>query len=154
MRATMSTDAVAAAVDQLHDTIIAVRGALARRGAAAWLPERDPAEVAAELVAHLGQGGDVAEAAVGDVAALVWPTGLPAGADPWWRTPLGALAFRALVRSDAAMSGGEAAGLLGVSRARVWQLVAAGKLERHPSGGVTRASVAARYAERGRAGEA
>lgn len=65
----------------------------------------------------------------------------------WWRTPLGrALAASAGMDGSEAVSMSVAAAMLGVSPGRATQLADAGKLDRHPDGGVTRASVTARIA--------
>lgn len=77
---------------------------------------------------------------VGDVMGALWPHGDP---DPeWWRSPVGRLCARSLGRHDAdAVTQSVAAAMLGVTRGTVAQLVHRGTLDRHPDGGVTRASV-------------
>jgi len=88
-------------------------------------------------------GGDDVEAAQGVMNAL-WPHTDPP--NQWWATRVGRLVSRSMFGLDGseAVAIGEAATRLGVSRARAYQLVDAGKLQRHPDGGVTQLSVAAR----------
>lgn len=85
--------------------------------------------------------------AVIDVGCALWPDTC-APPDEWWRTPLGRLCAMSLARDDSeAVTVSGAAAMLGVHRRRAYQLVDTGKLERHPDGGVTRASVMARLAD-------
>ena len=68
--------------------------------------------------------------------------------DTWWQTPLGKVAARSVEADDSeAVTPRTAARMLGISEPRVYQLRDSGKLDRHPDGGVTRASVLARIAE-------
>jgi len=68
--------------------------------------------------------------------------------DDWWRTPLGRVAARVGEHDDAeAVTPSVAARMLGVAAPTVYQWRREGKLERHPDGGVTKASVMARLAE-------
>lgn len=79
-----------------------------------------------------------------DVMCLLWPEAAPedCGQAVWWRTPLGRLCARSLGRDDAeAVSQSVAAAMLGVTRGTIAQLVHRGTLDRHPDGGVLRASV-------------
>jgi hypothetical protein len=65
----------------------------------------------------------------------------------WWRTPLGRLVARSIGADDAeAVSRSVAAAMLGVHPGTVAQLVHRGRLDRHPDGGITRASVLMRLA--------
>lgn len=67
----------------------------------------------------------------------------------WWSTPLGrVVAWRAGHPAAEAVSYSVAGAMLGVTRQGVHDLVQRGKLARHPSGGVTVASVRARIAAR------
>lgn len=80
-----------------------------------------------------------------DLMACLWPHSDPP--PDWWRTPLGrALAASAGMDGSASVSMSVAAAMIGVTPGRVTQLADAGKLDRHPDGGVTRASVTARIA--------
>ena len=100
------------------------------------LRERSPM-----LAAQLGgDDDDIAAELVVDVLNLLWPGGDP---DPeWWRTPVGRLCARSLGTDDAdAVTRSVAAAMLGVHPGTIAQLVARGRLERHPDGGITRASV-------------
>lgn len=101
----------------------------------------------ADMLASMLTGGDdhqAAEVCV-DLMACLWPH-----CDPppgWWRTPLGrAVAASAGMDGSEAVAMSVAAAMLGVSPGRATQLADAGKLDRHPDGGVTRASVTARIA--------
>lgn len=63
----------------------------------------------------------------------------------WWQTPLGGVVARSLEHDDSdAISPLVAARMLGIAETTVHRWVRAGKLDRHPDGGVTRASVMAR----------
>lgn len=82
-----------------------------------------------------------------DVMGALWPRLLPdaAGRPQWWQTPLGRVCARALENDDTDMvSRSTAAAMLGVTHGTIQQLVHRGSLERHPEGGLTRASVLAR----------
>lgn len=102
------------------------------------------------LAAQLLQDDDdrLAAQTVIDVMCALWPHGQPEDADPdWWRTALGRACARSLGRADAeSVSQSVAAAMLGVTRGTVAQLVARGTLDRHPDGGVLRASVLQRLA--------
>lgn len=88
----------------------------------------------------------LAAGVVEDVLRLLWPSG---DVDPeWWRTSLGLVCARSLGRDESdAVTYEHAARMLGVSRGAVGQLVHRGGtfgLDRHPDGGITRASVLTR----------
>ncbi|MBF6333604.1 hypothetical protein [Nocardia transvalensis] len=93
------------------------------------------------LAAQLTQDDDdqLAAQTVNDLAGVAWD------ADPepeWWRTPVGRLVARSVGREDSeAVTHHVAAAMLGVTRGTIAQLVHRGTLDRHPDGGVTRASV-------------
>lgn len=79
-----------------------------------------------------------------DVMNALWPHGSPedVGQADWWRTPLGRLCGRSLGRDDGeAVTRAVAAAMLGVHPGTVDQLMHRGTLDRHPDGGVLRASV-------------
>ncbi|GAA2757302.1 hypothetical protein [Actinopolymorpha rutila] len=60
----------------------------------------------------------------------------------WWRTPLGQVAVRRVGHPTAeAVTYAVAGAMLGVTRQGVHDLLTRGKLDRHPDGGVTVASV-------------
>lgn len=67
----------------------------------------------------------------------------------WWRTPLGQVVASLIGHPTAeALSYAEAGAMLGITRQGVHDLVSRGKLEPHPAGGVTNASVRARVKSR------
>lgn len=68
--------------------------------------------------------------------------------DPsWWRTPLGRLCANALAEESAeAVTHQVAADMLGLARGTVATMVHRGTLDRHPDGGVLKASVLQRLA--------
>ena len=103
-------------------------------------------EVARVIVAQLAQEHDdrLAAQTCIDVMAVMWPHAAPedCGQADWWRTPLGRLCARSLGRDDAeSVSHSVAAAMLGVTRSTVSTMVRRGTLDRHPDGGVLRASV-------------
>jgi len=121
---------------------------------------REPVGIAAVTVADLvsedvrlaaGSAQTVGGAVLGTQfdPEVAWPN----PPDEWWATPLGRLTGVALGRdpedADATVSVAAARALLGVSRARVYQLLAEGKLERGPDGRILRASVGAHLRETG-----
>lgn len=107
--------------------------------------------VAEATCAALAQDADdklAAEACL-SVMTVLWPHGSPedVGEPGWWRTPLGRLCARSLGRDDTeAVTHSVAAAMLGVTRGTVAQMVHRGTLDRHPDGGVLRASVLQRLA--------
>lgn len=103
------------------------------------------AGAARTMVAQLRGGDDklAAQTAI-DLAALL-PDRIP---DDWWRTPLGRLVAQSVGHPSAeSVSFSVAAAMLGISKGRVQQLVTAGRLDRHPDGGITSVSVAMRARE-------
>lgn len=103
---------------------------------------------AAGIALALGsEDDDEAAETVSDVLNALWGRCDP---DPdWWRTPVGRLCARSLGHSDSdAVTHSVAAAMLGIGRNQIGVLVNRGKLERHPDGGVTRASVLLRIADR------
>lgn len=79
-----------------------------------------------------------------DLMTALWPHASPehVGHADWWRTPLGRLCARSLGRSDSESVTQHVAGaMLGVTRGTIAQMLARGTLDRHPDGGVLRASI-------------
>ena len=67
---------------------------------------------------------------------------LPDPEPQWWRTPLGRVVAASVGTEDAeAVRASVAAAMLGISPSRVHDLAGRGKLDRHPDGGIVRASV-------------
>lgn len=85
---------------------------------------------------------DVAAEAALDLLSALWGT-QPPPVD-WWRTPLGRAVATVAGHGDERVTKTVAAAMLGVTPGRVTQLLAAGKLDGHPDGGVTAVSVAQR----------
>lgn len=94
------------------------------------------------------------------MAALYSSSGVESGSgggdrplDPpaaWWQTPLGQVVARRVGHPTApGVSYPVAGAMLGVTRQGVHDLVRRGKLDRHPGGGVTSASVHARIQSHG-----
>lgn len=119
----------------------------------------DPAassQIAAQaqvLAAQLAQDDDdrlSAQTCI-DLMVALWPHGAPedVGQPEWWRTALGRLCARSLGRSDAeAVTYAVAAAMLGIARGTVGVMVTRGTLDKHPDGGVLRASVLQRLGRR------
>lgn len=153
----MTTTAMAAVAVQLQDeldrAIAAPAGALLGLDLAEVLSERIAAR--ADLLAgQLCQDGDdrLAAQTVIDIMAALWPSCAPedCGEAEWWRTPLGRMCARSLGHSDSdAVTYSVAAAMLGVARGTVSTLASRGTLDRHPDGGITRASVLLRLARLG-----
>lgn len=98
-------------------------------------------------VDHDLSGDVVGVDAVVDLMCALYPEDPP---PEWWRTPLGRRVAASIGTSDAeVVTGSVAAAILGLSRQRVHQLLEAGKLDRHPDGGVVRTSVLQRLVEMG-----
>lgn len=141
----MTATATAAAAHQLHDELEMLALALAPFTGLDSQPHILNGAVEA-TIAQLGQEDDdqlAAEACLSVTGAL-WPRCAPedCGLADWWRTPLGRLCARSLGRDDAeAVTHSVAAAMLGVTRGTIAQLVHRGTLDRHPDGGVLRASV-------------
>lgn len=98
------------------------------------------------LASQLCQDQDdrLAAEAVIDVMGALWPHGSPehVGQAGWWLTPLGRVCARSLGRTDAeAVTQHVAAAMLGITRGSISVMLARGTLDRHPDGGVLRASV-------------
>jgi hypothetical protein len=98
----------------------------------------------------LGPDDALAVAATGRLIGALYP-GDQAFDPPaeWWRTPLGQVVARRAGHPGAvAVSYAVAGAMLGVTRLGVHALVVRGKLDRHPDGGATTASVRARLRSR------
>lgn len=109
---------------------------------------RSQAAHLAEILTTSNDEHEVAEL-VRNLGALEWGDEAQPTTE-WWRSPLGRVTAASTsidpgARAEA-LSPTIAGEMLGISRQRVQQLVDTGKLERHPDGGVTRASVLARRA--------
>lgn len=92
------------------------------------------------LAAQLSQDAET----VIDLMGCLWPHASPehVGHADWWRTPVGRLCARSLGRDDAeAVTQHVAGAMLGVTRGTIAQMLARGTLDRHPDGGVLRASI-------------
>lgn len=95
-----------------------------------------------------GSGDDNCAGLVQDLMCLLWPVAPEhCGQAGWWRSPLGQACARSLGHdAGESVSQSVAAVMLGVTRGTVAQLVHRGTLDRHPDGGVLRASVLRRLA--------
>jgi hypothetical protein len=141
------------AADQLSDEVNAVLGTLVPWiGVGADLDAHHRFRVASAMIAaELAQTDDdrlAAEACLSVMCAL-WPHGAPetVGRAEWWRTPLGQLCARSLAHpAGEHVTYAAAAAMLGVVVGTVAQMVSRGTLDRHPDGGVLRASVLQRLA--------
>lgn len=106
--------------------------------------------LAAQLIQT--EDSEVAAQTAADVIGVLWPDAPPERLDyaEWWRTPLGLACARSLgiYEVGGAVSHSAAATMLGVARGTVATLVHRGTLARHPTGGISRASVLARLARR------
>ncbi len=114
-----------------------------------WNLIRQRARVTARVMAaQLASGDDklAAQTAI-DLASPILPDDIP---DDFWPTPLGRLIAKSVGYPGAEeVSYSVAAAMLRVSKTRVQHLVEARKLERHPDGGITTASVRLRAAADG-----
>ncbi|TDP28419.1 hypothetical protein [Nocardia ignorata] len=142
-------DAVAEQLAESLDNYIV--GALEAIGAldlAAMTRDRI-AQTSPHLAAQLcSEDDDIAAQTVIDLAGVAWPD------DPepsWWRTPVGRAVGRSVGADLAdAVSHSVAAAMLGIAPGTVSTMMARGcDLDRHPDGGITKASVIARIARLG-----
>lgn len=145
----MSDDMTVA--EQLEEELHAVAWSLAAAGLR-FADPTDPvamlqlANAAAAMAANLAQDSDdrLAAQTVIDIMCALWPNSAPedCGRADWWQTSLGRLCARSLGRSDAeAVTYSVAASMLGISKGAVSTMVGRGTLDKHPDGGVLRASV-------------
>lgn len=151
---TATTEAVARQLqDELDRALVVPVGSVLGLDLADMLAERIQAR-SDLLAAQVCQDDDdrLAAQSVIDLMAVLWPRCSPedVGEADWWRTPLGRMCARSLGRGDSdAVTYSIAAAMLGVARGTVSTLVSRGSLDRHPDGGVTRASVLLRLARLG-----
>lgn len=140
----------------VDDVAVQIRGELDRAivGPVGCLLGLDLADVLAErirsraatIAAVVCQDDDdrLAAEAVIDLMNALWPSCSPeeCGEADWWRSPLGRMCARSLGREDSdSVTRSVAAAMLGTRPGTVARYVFDGRLERHPDGGVTRASV-------------
>lgn len=135
-----ATDELSVACGRLHSLGLAFCDPMER------VAREQLATGAATVVAILRAEGDdeLAGETCLDLMNALWPNVAPedAGRADWWRTPLGQLCARSLGRADAeAVSYSVAAAMLGIAKGSVSVMVQRGNLDRHPDGGVLRASV-------------
>lgn len=110
-------------------------------------PARLNARVDGIALALLSPDDDEAADMAIDVMAALWPRTDPP--PEWWTTPVGRVLARSVGADDTeAVTHSVAAAMLGVTRGTIAQLVHRGKLDRHPDGGVLRASIMQRIAQR------
>lgn len=137
---------------QLHDALGYLLARLHGLGLAVTDPgdpvaEAQLAYAAGDLVDQLDQDGPVAAVAAVEVVTLLFPRGTPesVGAADWWRSPVGRLCARALAPGETgAVTYAASALMLGVRKGTVGVMASRGTLDKHPDGGITRASVLAR----------
>lgn len=146
----MIDDHLGAVTDQLTEELAARLATVLRLAGPDGIIEADQrASVIAQHVALALCSADERERAE-TVIDLASALDIGADTDPeWWGTPVGRICAGSLagVTPDAdQVTAAQAADMLGVGRARVYQLLDGGKLDRHPDGGVTRASVYQRLA--------
>lgn len=109
---------------------------------------RTEAEVwAAQL---LGRDQSLATSTACRLLAALYPSDGPFEAPPgWWQSPLGRVVARRVGHPGAErVSAAEAGTMLGITRQGVHDLLARNKLDRHPVGGVSTASIRERLAAR------
>jgi hypothetical protein len=108
-------------------------------------PIRDRLRVEAEVwpAQLLGPDREPATRTAARLIAVLFPGDAPIDPPaPWWRTALGrAVARTAGHPASESVSFGTAGAMLGITRQGVADLVKRGKLDRHPSGGVTTSSI-------------
>lgn len=133
---------------ELSPVALAVADLLGRRayalGSALADPEltmRDTTPAAQRLTDGVLAGERDAGATV---LELAWPDSDPPAA--WWSTPLGAATALATAEHDR-INVDLAAAVLGVTTAAITADLATGRLDRHPDGGATLASVRSRVAD-------
>ena len=137
---------------QLYDVLGYLQARLHHLGLAVTDPgdpiaESQLAYAAGDIVDQLDQDGPVAAVAAVEVVTLLFPHGTPesVGVADWWRSPVGRLCARALAPGETgAVTYAAAALMLGVRKGTVGVMASRGTLDKHPDGGITRASVLAR----------
>ncbi|MDO9443673.1 MAG: hypothetical protein Q7T73_22555 [Beijerinckiaceae bacterium] len=131
--------------DELPPIALAIADLLGRRAYALGTALDDPRLIMRDTTAaakRLAAGvlaGERDEAAA--VLELAWPDGDPPST--WWSSPLGAATALATAEHDR-VDVDLAAAVLGVSSEVIADDFAAGRLDRHPDGGATLASMRAR----------
>lgn len=135
-------------VTELPPVALAIADLLGRRAYALGsaldddrLTMRDTTPAARRLAAGVLAGERDAAAAV---LELAWPDGEPPAT--WWSSPLGAATALATAENDR-VDIDRAAAVLGVSAAAIADDFEAGRLDRHPDGGATVASLRTRVAD-------
>lgn len=89
-----------------------------------------------------GPDDEVAAATAARLLGTLYGAGRFAPSAGWWRSPLGHVVLRRVGHPDAErVSYATAGAMLGITRQGAHDLAARGKLDRHPDGGVTVASV-------------
>lgn len=141
----VNDDAAAQVADEIETRLIWPLEMLLGPGEEFTLLRQRAGVTARMMVAQLASGDDKLAAQTAIDLAAVLPDAIP---DGWWATPLGKLIAQSVGHPSAeAVSFSGAAAMLGVSKGRVQQLVSGGKLDRHPDGGITAASVRIRARE-------
>ncbi|MER5625951.1 hypothetical protein [Streptosporangium sp. NPDC002544] len=124
-------------------------------GTGELLGERLVTESRAWAEVLLGEDDQAAAYTAIRLVSALYPSDAPF--DPpagWWATPFGrAVARRAGHPAAVAVPSSAAAAMLGITRQGVHDLASRGKLERHPDGGITTASIRARLSGRATAAQ-
>lgn len=128
------------ATDQLADAVEHWVGLTETHGLARRT--RDPLDYARAVIDRLSSD-DPSAAVLSVYDWEPWVDGDLADIPPaWWATALGRLTLLAQPSGELSIPATRAA--LGLSRARVYELLAAGQLQRGPAGGITRRSIVQR----------
>jgi hypothetical protein len=135
-------------VSELPPVALAIADLLGRRAYALGsaladleLTMRDTSTAVQRLAAGVLAGD---RDAGGTVLELAWPDSEPP--ETWWSTPLGAAVALATANGER-LAVERAAAVLGVTPQAIAEDLAAGRLDGHPDGGATLASVRARVVE-------
>lgn len=141
----MSSDAGRQLQDELHARVVMPLAGLLGVDIEAILRLRVQ-ERAEALVSQLQDEGEAKSVAV-DLMKAIWQDQDPH--PEWWGTPLGCLCASVLATTATeAITHSVAAAILNVPRGSIGTMVHRGVLERHPRGGVSRASVLERVASK------
>ena len=137
---------------ELERRLLAPLSLLFDEGAAAGSVEAMRRQAAADVqmwaAQLLGPDEELAVAVARRLLAALYPDGF-AVPSAWWGTPLGQVVARRLGHPHAASVTRTVAGaMLGITRQAVQDLINRGKLDRHPDGGVSVASVRERLNDR------
>lgn len=126
------------------DNILDLLGIVTEREITTYLQDRVQSGARLWASQLLGDDDRLAAQTVIDLVGVVFPDSEPIP-DSWWGTPLGRATARSYGHPTAdAVSFSVAGAMLGVTKATVQDLIDRRKLERHPDGGVTTASVSMR----------